>query len=884
MVEKTPVEQQYYNIKKEHLDKILMFQMGDFYEMFGDDAIIGSKILNIQLTARKKKEDKIPMCGVPLHSCEQYIHKLVVAGYKVALCRQVEQPNAYNKIVDRKVMRIITPSTILNEDYLQRNRNNYLACIIFLDTKIGICYSDFSTGEFFIDCFKTYATAELLSSLNFYQPKEILLPEKNTNKDKEIAYLYQKLLDTLARYAWFEPQKNIQYLGKDFFSFAKNKALLLAQMDLKFFSSTGLRDYPQTVIALGAVIAYLQGLQRKKDIPIQNLQWIKKKDQMHLDSSTMEHLHLFPSREKNSDINLYDFLNQTKTDLGSRLLHKWLAYPLLKLDDIQNRQEVIGIFLKKPEITSVLKEHLKNIFDLERISTRIFLGQFVVSDFRKIRTSLVQFAPIQRILQKIPSILTKKYLAEWENLEELLKLLTEAINDAHSNQKEGGYIRAGYSKKLDEIRKIAFDHQFFKETMEKNERVKTSIPNLKIRFSKNSGLFIEVSNSYKKLVPENYIRKKTLTNCERYLTRELKEIEEKILSANEEIAILEEQILIQIVASFCEKQRQVQKMARIIAALDCLQSLAIVSLQKNYTKPDFFSTNVPQRLEIKAARHPLVEEVLQAEPFIANDLSLEQDKDYIQIITGPNMGGKSTYMRQIALIIIMAQMGCFVSADLVKISIFEKIFTRVGAADNILGGESTFMVEMNEVSAILRHSTPKSFVVLDEIGRGTSTYDGISIAWSIVEFLQTKKIVTLFATHYHELVQLGQELEGVLNTFVVSEEKQGEVVFLKKIRKGFSQKSYGIQVASLAGLPSVVIQRSLAILQKLEKKSNKKPLVNIPQEELFFTEKKKQESTEDLIIQGIKNFSVDNSSPLDALKFLFEMKKNLENDKENYTN
>lgn len=884
MVDKTPVEKQYYNIKKEHLDKILMFQMGDFYEMFGDDAIIAAKILNIQLTARKKKEKKTPMCGVPLHSSEQYIHKLVQAGYKVALCRQMEQPNGNTKVVDRQVVRVITPSTILNEDYLQRNQNNYLASVVFYEQKIGICYSDFSTGDFFIDCLQNYSISGLWNSLNLYQPKEILLKEIilkeiKTSKEKEIDYFQKKLLTSLNRCAWFELQKNIQYLEKDFFTLSQNKSLVLEQMDLKFFSSTGLADYPQTVIALGVVIAYLQQIQRAKNKLIQNLQWVEKKNQMHLDSSTMEHLHLFPTSQKNPEINLYDFLNHTITDLGARLLRKWIAHPLLKIADIQNRQEVIVQFLKNPEISEQLKNQLKNIYDLERMITRIFLGQFWVSDLRKIRASLAQLPPMQKLLQKIPTSLVQKYLEKWENLSDLQQLLQEAINDAPTNQKEGGYIREGYHQKLDEIRKIAFNNQSFIEAMEKTEREKTKIPNLKIRSSRNAGLFIEVSNSYKNLTPQNYTRKQTLTNCERFITSELQEMEEKIWSANEEIVLLEEKILSEIIAKLCQKQTQIQKMAKIIAAVDCLQALALVTLLKNYTKPLFFSYDKIQKLAITSARHPLVEEVLQDEPFIANDLFLDQEQNYIQIITGPNMGGKSTYMRQIALLIIMSQIGCFVAAQEAKISIFEKIFTRVGASDNILGGESTFMVEMNEVAVILRNSTSKSFIILDEIGRGTSTYDGISIACAIVEFLQTKKTITLFATHYHELVQLGQDLVGVLNTFVLSEEKDEEVVFLKKIQKGFSQKSYGIQVANLAGLPPQVIQRALNILQNLEKKSMKKPLKQMPQQKELFPVSQPLCKKEQTIIQGIKNFSVENSSPLDALNFLCTLKKKLENDK-----
>ena len=866
-MQRTPVEQQYYSLKEKHLDKILMFQLGDFYEMFDEDAIIAAKILNIQLTARNKKQKKTPMCGIPVHSCEQYIHKLVKEGYKVAICRQMELLDEKKKIVAREVVRIVTPSTILNEDYLEKEENNYLASVFFGE-KIGLCYSDFSTGEFFIDSFERLQFANLMQSLHIYKPKELLLSAVSGD------YLQEEFLKKLQNFQWFEPQKTIQYLPKDFFQLKKNEQTLLDLLKVSFMKATGLVGYSEVVQASGALINYLKEMQNKKEIVFQSLQWMKQNNRMHLDASTMEHLHLFPIPQKPKELNLYDFLNHTITGMGARLLRKWIQFPLTNLSAIYDRQQVIEKFLKDKESIQAIQAILNNIFDIERLATKIFFKQFLVSDLRKIRVSIAELPSLEKILLKTANPLLQKYLKQWENLVDLQKLLINAISDNLNNQKDGDYIKKGYNKELDELKTVAQNHQNLLQNLEQEERKKTKITNLKIRVSKNFGLFIEVSNSYKNLVPDDYIRRQTLTNCERYSVSWLQEIEEKLLSANQEIIILEEQILMQCVEAFCKQTKGVQKMAKIIANIDCLQSLAKVVQLKNYQKPQFFSENSPKKLDIDSARHPLVEESLQDEPFIDNDLFLDQEKDYIQIITGPNMGGKSTYMRQIALLIILAQMGCFVPAEKAKISIFQHIFTRVGASDNILGGESTFMVEMNEISAILRHSNKESFVILDEIGRGTSTYDGISIAWSIVEFLQQKKIITLFATHYHELVQLEQRYQSVLNTFVVTEAKEQEIIFLKKIQKGFSAKSYGIQVASLAGLPSSVVKRALQILKTLEEPVQKS-IPDFSQETLF--ESKQTEKNEEVIAK-IKDFSVENNSPLESLKFLSDIKKELKNE------
>ena len=569
---------------------------------------------------------------------------------------------------------------------------------------------------------------------------------------------------------WFETTKNFHLFLEKFFDSCKEE--ILKKLNIKFLSSLGLDKKPA----------------------IRSIQWLESKNKMLLDKSTFKHLDLFNPKDNPKVESLYQLLNQTKTAMGARMLRAWISEPLIQLDKITYRQEAVAEFIEKTEAIKNCKQILESIFDIERLSSRIFLNHFWISDFSKIRQSLITLAELKTTLKEFSNPMLKKIYQEWDELKELLFLLQSSIaENPTNNRKEGGYIKTGYHPKLDEWRNLILNNKTEVQRLENKEKIRSGIASLKIRFNRANGFFIEIRKNNLENIPQNYIRRRTLNNSERFVTEELKELEEKILNADEESLILEEKLLMEIREKFCSQNERLQKVAKLIASVDCLQSLASVSIKKNYCKPSFFQEEESQKIELIEARHPLIETTQENEPFIANDLSLNQEYKYIAIITGPNMGGKSTYMRQTALILIMAQIGCFVPAKNANLSIFKQIFTRIGAADNILKGESTFMVEMNEAATILRYSGEKSFVILDEIGRGTSTYDGISIAWAILEFLHKKKIMTLFATHYHELVKLDKNFKGIINFHLLTRSSGDGVVFLRKIKEeggfaGFRKK------------------------------------------------------------------------------------------------
>ena len=885
----TPVEKQYHDLKKEHFDKILMFQLGDFYEMFAEDAVVSSKILNIQLTSRNKNNpDALPMCGLPIHSAEHYIHKLVKAGHKVALCRQVEDASKTKEIVKREVVRIVTPSTVLNEDYLQSSENNYLASVGIFQKKgdsqeysIGVSYCDVSTGEFFIESLRSNNFEALANSLNLKKPSEIIFPDFVKAKDKLFLERFQKIMRP---FTWFEATKSFHLFSEKFFDFENCKEEIFKKLELKFLGSLGLDKKPAVVSSLGAILFYLRELQVQENVTIRSIQWLENKNKMMLDESTLQHLDLFSIENSDKIESLYQLLNQTNTAMGARMLRIWVSEPLLQIDKITDRQEAVAEFIKKTENRNRCKKILEDIFDIERLSSRIFLNHFWISDFAKIRQSLIQLAELKKILKEFSNPLLKKIYLEWDDLKDLLFLLTCSIEEnPTNNRKEGGYIKKGYHVKLDEWRNLVLNNKDLVQQLEKKEQSRSSIPNLKIRFNRISGFFIEISKNNLENIPQDYRRCQTLTQSERFVTTELKELEEKILSADEEIIILEEKLLLEIREKFCANIKRLQKVAKLIAGLDCLQSLASVSLQKNYSRPSFFPIEESQKIELIEARHPLIEATQENEPFVANDLSLNQEDKYISIITGPNMGGKSTYMKQTALILVMAQMGCFVPAKKAKLSVFKQIFTRIGASDNILKGESTFMVEMNEAATILHYSDEKSFVILDEIGRGTSTYDGISIAWAILEFLHEKKIMTLFATHYHELVKLDKNFKGIINLHLLTQNKEDRVVFLRKIKKGFSNKSYGVEVAQIAGLPLTVLQRANQILKDLEQNTdvqdNQTSAQQTSAQQTSSAQKNSNQQTillpEDKIRKILKDLNLENTTPIEALNLLQQLKKKL---------
>lgn len=801
----TPMMQQYLEIKENYKDCILFFRLGDFYEMFFEDALVASKAMEITLTGKScGLEERAPMCGVPYHACDVYIAKLVEKGFKVAICEQMEDASGKG-IVRREVIKIITPGTVVSQAMLEERENNYLACVFLDENGSGMAYCDISTGEIAATEWPYEAGREgVANELVKKKPREIL-----TNIAVEDSAFLTALQTELGSFFTVRPEQD--YREED----AENR--ILRQFGVASGKGIGLDDKPMATRALGALLAYLFETQKQNLAHLTALSVYDTGNRMDLDKSTIKNLELTETLfEKKVQGSLLGVLDKTHTAMGSRQMKRWLREPLKEIKPIQERLDAVELLTEELFLRNDIKEALKQIYDLERLAGRVACGNANAKDMIALRNSIAVLPDLKGSLCGCGDALLERLEQEMSDLSSVYDLIKSAITEEPPfTIREGGLIKAGYSEELDAIKHSIHDGQAWIAGLESTERERTGIKNLKVGFNKVFGYYIEVSKSNLGLVPENYIRKQTLVNCERYITPELKDVESVVLNAETKINQLEYQLFQEIREKIQAEIGTIQKTSFAVAALDVLQSFAEVGSRLGYVKPEI---NEGSEISIKRGRHPVIETMIKDGMFVSNDTYLDKGGHMMLLITGPNMAGKSTYMRQTALIVLMAQAGCFVPADEAKIGLVDRIYTRIGASDNLAQGQSTFFVEMSELAYILNTASDRSLVILDEIGRGTSTYDGLSIAWAVVEELCSKRNVrTMFATHYHELTVLEEKIQGVCNLNVDIQEQNGDIVFLHKIVEGSASRSYGIHVAKLAGVPKSVLDAASEKLVQLER-------------------------------------------------------------------
>ncbi len=879
MAELTPMMQQYMETKNQYKDCILFYRLGDFYEMFFEDAITASRVLEITLTGKNcGLEERAPMCGVPHHSVEGYLNRLVQNGYKVAICEQMEDPKQAKGIVRREVVRIVTPGTNLNTQALDATKNNYIMCIVYLDDHFGLSIADVTTGDYFVT--ELDSARKLQDEIAKYAPSEIICNESLYVSGFDLEDLKNRLGITIyALDAWYFDDDACTKVLKEHFKVAAMQGL-------------GIGDYTSGMIAAGALLQYLYETQKNALTHLTSIKSYSSGKYMLLDSSSRRNLELCETlREKQKRGSLLWVLDKTKTAMGARMLRSYVEQPLIQKTEIIDRLNAVEE-LKNDTITrEELREYLAPVYDLERLISKITYQSANPRDLIAFKSSLEMLPHIKCILGDAQTPLLRSIYEELDTLEELCQLIQCAIEEEPPlAMKEGGIIKSGYNEDVDRLRNAKTEGKTWLAQVEEDEREKTGIKNLRIKYNKVFGYYLEVTNSYKDLVPDYYMRKQTLTNAERYITPKLKELEDMILGAEDKLYALEYELYCGIRETIAREVVRVQQTAKALAKIDVFTSLAYVAERNNFVKPEINEKGV---IDIKNGRHPVVEKMIPNEMFIENDTYLDDKKNRIAIITGPNMAGKSTYMRQTALIVLMAQLGSFVPAESANIGIVDRIFTRVGASDDLASGQSTFMVEMTEVANILRNATSKSLLILDEIGRGTSTFDGLSIAWAVVEHISNKRLLgakTLFATHYHELTELEGKLDSVNNYCIAVKERGDDIVFLRKIVKGGADKSYGIQVAKLAGVPDTVIQRAKEIVNELveadittrirdisvqtnepAKKRKKYDDVDLAQISLFDTVK------DDDVLQELKEIDVAHLTPMDALNTIYRLQNKLKN-------
>ena len=885
-VKQTPMMQQFYQIKRQYADAILLYRMGDFYEMFGDDAVTASKVLQIQLTTRNKnKENSVPMCGIPYHAYEQYLNKLSAAGHKVAICEQTEDPALAKGIVKREVVRIVTPGTITAPDLIAADSNSFV-CAIVSDRKlqrIGIAFADLSTGEFEIsDLAIESDLSKLLELVLFYRPLEILLPEES---GKRAQPFYEKLAAQLKRIRTAqgrEPQINFQ--DPYAFDLKTGQRLLQEHFSVGSLAGFGIADRSQGVSAAGAVLFYLKETQKDALGHFTAIRQIRSQDRMLLDEATVRNLELFRNSHGTGEQDtLFSLLNTTKTAMGARLLRRWMAAPLIRKPEIDQRLEYVHSFIAHDDLRRKIRDLLQKVGDLERIISRISMPLAGIADMLRMRTGLQPLSCLAALFQETREPPLKTLFAGFDPLGDLYEMLVARLQESPKLKLgEGGYINFGVDEELDRLKELTKNAKRLIANMEADEKAKHHINSLKIGYNRIFGYFIEISNTMKHLVPQHYIRKQTLVNCERYVTEELKELEESILSAEDKSGALERKLFEETKRELQREMHRIQRTAALIAAIDVYCAFAHNAATHNYCRPILDDNPNRRTIAISESRHPVIESLDFGEPFIPNDVHLDSERESILVITGPNMGGKSTYIRQTALIALVAQIGSFVPARKAKLSIFDRIFTRVGAADNLTRGQSTFMVEMSEAASILNNATSQSLIILDEIGRGTSTFDGISIAWAMTENIHKTGALALFATHYHELILLEEQLKGVANAKVVVKEENENIIFLRKVIPGKADKSYGIQVARLAGLPQSVVDAAQDVLLRLEAAEEKfkdaeqlhtaKETLSPPGEnalQLGFM------PPEESWAKEIKKFDINNKTPFQAMEFLYRIQKKI---------
>ena len=870
--------QHYLKTKEEYKDCILFYRLGDFYEMFFDDALTVTKELEITLTGKDcGLEERAPMCGVPFHAAENYINRLIAKGYKVAICEQMEDPKTAKGMVKREVIRVVTPGTNLNATGIDDAKNNYLMSIVYMENHFGICIADVSTGE----CYVTEVDKgrKLVDEINKYTPSEIICNQALMVSGIDVDDLKNRM--NIAIYP----------LDSWYFDDELCHKTLMEHFHVMSIEGLGLGDYETSILAAGALFIYLKETQKSNLEHMSRITPYVTDHFMLIDSSSRRNLELVETlREKQKRGSLLWVLDKTKTAMGARMMRSFVEQPLVDVEEIEKRQDAIEELNSKPMIRDEIREYLQPVYDLERLISRISYHSANPRDLLAFRSSLEMLPHIRLLLKECSGSALQEIYEDMDALEDLCELITAAIvDDPPLAMKEGGIIRDGYNQDVDNYRNAKTEGKNWLADLETEEREKTGIRNLRIKYNKVFGYYLEVTNSFKEMVPDYYTRKQTLTNAERYITTKLKELEDMILGAEDKLYSLEYVLFAQVRDKVAAEVERIQKTARAVARLDVFASLSLVASRNNYVRPTVNSRGV---IDIRGGRHPVVEKMIPNDMFIANDVKLDNGENRIAVITGPNMAGKSTYMRQVALIVLMAQIGSFVPAQKAKIGIVDRIFTRVGASDDLASGQSTFMVEMTEVANILRNATKNSLLILDEIGRGTSTFDGLSIAWAVIEHIASPKILgakTLFATHYHELTELEGKIPGVNNYCIAVKERGDDIVFLRKIVKGGADKSYGIQVAKLAGVPDSVIDRAkelveelvdaditervrdLASVPKTKKKAVHYDEVDLEQMSLFDTVK------DDDILQELKDIDVGNLTPIDALNTIYRLQNKLKN-------
>ena len=813
MTELSPMMKQYFETKKKYPDTILMFRLGDFYEMFFDDAVTVSRELELVLTGRAcGQEERAPMCGVPFHSADSYMARLVAKGYKVAICEQMEDPALAKGLVKREVVRVLTPGTVIENSMLNEGRNNFLASVYFAGESAGVCFVDVSTGSVNLTELASPAVPDkIINEIGRFMPSEIVFNSASSSLTKVFSFISNKT-EALA-----------QELGDSYFDPRQSAETILAHFKKDSLSELELHEGSAAVPALGAALKYLTEVQRNDLENISSISFYSELNFMRLDVSALRNLEIVETlRNREKRGSLLWVLDKTRTPMGKRMIRAWLERPLIGMARITKRHNAVAELVSQPMVRQELGESMSGIHDLERLITRISFGTAGAKDLRALALAASCLPELKEKVSVLSSSLMRECAENIDALSDIYELIDAAIvEEPPFSVREGGMIKDGFHPELDSLRDIVLNGKDYIAAIQQQEQEKTGIAKLKIGYNRVFGYYIEVPNSYKELVPDEYIRKQTLANCERFITDELKVAENTILGASDKIATLEQEIFAEIRDFAATQLRLVQETATAVAQIDVLCSFATAAVNNNYTKPEIAIDGI---IDIKNGRHPVVELMQKDEVFVPNDTYLDLTSNRMAVITGPNMSGKSTYMRQVALITLMAQIGCFVPADYAKISVVDQIFTRIGASDDLTAGQSTFMVEMSEVADIVKHATKNSLVILDEVGRGTSTFDGISIARAVSEYISTNRSMgckTLFATHYHELISLEKELDGVRN-FSVAVKRQGDSIkFLRKIVPGGVDESYGIEVAKLAGLPNKIINRAKELLEQLEAENKK---------------------------------------------------------------
>ena len=882
MAELTPMMQKYMDTKAEYPGCILFYRLGDFYEMFFEDAVTVSRELELTLTGKScGLEERAPMCGVPYHAVDGYLNRLVAKGYKVAICEQTEDPKQAKGLVRREVVRVVTPGTILDSQMMDESRNNYIMCIVYLADRYGVSVADVSTGDYFVT--ELPDGGKLKVEIFKFTPSEIICNESFYMSGMDLDDLKDRL--KIALYA----------LDAWYFDDALCRKNLLEHFQVKTLDGLGLGDLDCGVISAGALLQYLLETQKNNLAHMTRITPYTTGKYMMLDSSTRRNLELCETlREKQKRGSLLWVLDKTRTAMGARTLRKYVEQPLIEQGEIERRLDAVAELKDAAISREEIREYLSPVYDLERLITKITYGTANPRDLTAFSGSLEMLPHVRYILEEMHSDLLCEVRENLDTLEDLCSLVKSAIaEEPPLAMKEGNIIRDGYNQEVDTLRRAKSEGKGWLARLEEEEREKTGIKNLKIKYNKVFGYYLEVTNSYKSMVPDYFTRKQTLANAERYITPELKDLEDTILGAEDKLYALEYELYCTVRDTIAGEVERIQRTAGAVAELDVFSTLALVAERNHYVRPQINGKGV---IDIKDGRHPVVEQMIPDGSFICNDTFLNDKKQRISIITGPNMAGKSTYMRQTALIVLMAQIGSFVPAAKADIGLVDRIFTRVGASDDLASGQSTFMVEMTEVANILRNATAKSLLILDEIGRGTSTFDGLSIAWAVVEYISDARLLgakTLFATHYHELTELEGKIEHVNNYCIAVKEKGDDIVFLRKIVKGGADKSYGIQVAKLAGVPDLVITRAKEIVEELSDgditdrvseiavkcpqkpqkkvKSRKYDEVDLTQFSLFDTVQ------DDDVLEELKNIDVGNLTPIDALNTIYRLQNKLKN-------